>query len=45
MRPAGAPAVTARPWTATTAEAAFLQIAEHCNREQFHALIGPFAGS
>ena len=27
-------------WTATTPEAAFLQIAEHCNREQFNALIG-----
>ena len=31
-------------WTATTSEATFLQIAEHCNREQFQALIGPFAG-
>ena len=27
-------------WTATTSEATFLQIAEHCNREQFNALIG-----
>jgi transposase len=27
-------------WTATTADAVFLQIAEHCNREQFNALIG-----
>ena len=27
-------------WTATTSEATFLQIAEHCNREQFTALIG-----
>jgi transposase len=27
-------------WTATTPEAAFFQIAEHCNREQFDALIG-----
>jgi transposase len=27
-------------WTATTAEATFLQIAEHCNREQFNALVG-----
>ena len=27
-------------WTATTQGAAFLQIAEHCNREQFNALIG-----
>jgi transposase len=27
-------------WTATTPEATFLQIAEHCNREQFNALIG-----
>jgi transposase len=31
-------------WTATTAGAAFLQIAEHCNREQFDALIGAYAG-
>jgi transposase len=31
-------------WTATTPEATFLQIAEHCNREQFDALIGPFPG-
>ena len=27
-------------WTATTAGGAFFQIAEHCNREQFNALIG-----
>jgi transposase len=27
-------------WTATTPEAAFFQIAEHCNREQFGKLIG-----
>jgi hypothetical protein len=27
-------------WTATSADAVFLQIAEHCNREQFNALIG-----
>jgi transposase len=27
-------------WTATTPNAVFLQIAEHCNREQFNALIG-----
>jgi transposase len=27
-------------WTATTADAAFFVIAEHCNREQFNALIG-----
>ena len=27
-------------WTATTPEATFLQIAEHCNRAQFDALIG-----
>ena len=31
-------------WTATTPEATFLQIAEHCNRKQFDALIGPFPG-
>jgi transposase len=31
-------------WTATTLGAAFFQIAEHCNREQFDALIGPFLG-
>jgi len=31
-------------WTATTPEATFLQIAEHCNREQFQALIGPYPG-
>ena len=27
-------------WTATTPDAAFFQIADHCNREQFNALIG-----
>jgi transposase len=27
-------------WTATTQDAAFFQIAEHCNREQFNALVG-----
>jgi transposase len=27
-------------WTATTPQATFLQIAQHCNREQFNALIG-----
>jgi transposase len=31
-------------WTATTPAAAFFQIAEHCNREQFNALIGPYPG-
>ena len=31
-------------WTATTPGAAFLQIAQHCNREQFDALIGPYGG-
>lgn len=31
-------------WTATTPEATFLQIAERCNREQFDALIGAYAG-
>ncbi|MGH2866917.1 MAG: IS66 family transposase, partial [Solirubrobacteraceae bacterium] len=31
-------------WTATTPRATFLQIAEHCNREQFNALIGPYPG-
>ena len=31
-------------WTVTTPKATFLQIAEHCNREQFDALIGPFGG-
>ena len=30
--------------TATTPEATFLQIAEHCNREQFDAVIGAYAG-
>jgi transposase len=27
-------------WTATTPDAAFFQIAAHCNREQFNALVG-----
>jgi transposase len=31
-------------WTATSAGAALFQIAEHCNREQFDELIGPFSG-
>jgi transposase len=31
-------------WTATTPDAVYLQIAEHCNREQFDALIGPYHG-
>jgi transposase len=31
-------------WTATTPAAAFFQIAEHCNRDQFTALIGPYPG-
>jgi transposase len=31
-------------WTATTPDAALFLIAEHCNREQFQALIGPFGG-
>jgi len=31
-------------WTATNREATLLQIAEHCNREQFNALIGTYAG-
>ncbi|MBV9416383.1 MAG: IS66 family transposase [Solirubrobacterales bacterium] len=31
-------------WTATTPEATFLQIAEHCNREQFDTLIGAYPG-
>jgi transposase len=31
-------------WTLTTPGAALFQIAEHCNREQFQALIGPFPG-
>ena len=31
-------------WTAGTPEATFLQIAEHCNRDQFNALVGPYAG-
>ena len=45
MRPAGAPAGEGRARaTATTPQATFLQIAEHCNREQFDALIGPFEG-
>ncbi len=31
-------------WTATNTGAALFQIAEHCNREQFDELIGPFSG-
>jgi transposase len=31
-------------WTLTTSSAALFQIAEHCNREQFNALIGPYPG-
>jgi transposase len=31
-------------WTASTPGAVFLQIAEHCNREVFNALIGPYPG-
>jgi transposase len=31
-------------WAATTPAAAFFQIAQHCNREQFTALIGPYPG-
>ena len=41
MRPAGARAVRAvRCGPRPPLEATFLQIAEHCNREQFNALIG-----
>jgi transposase len=31
-------------WTMTTPQAAIFEIAEHCNREQFDELIGPFSG-
>jgi transposase len=31
-------------WTLTTPGAALFQIAEHCDREQFQALIGPYPG-
>ena len=31
-------------WTLTTPGAALFQIAEHCNREQFQTLIGPYPG-
>jgi transposase len=31
-------------WTMSTPGASIFQIAEHCNREQFDELIGPFAG-
>jgi transposase len=31
-------------WTATNPRAALFEIAEHCNREQFDELIGPFSG-
>ena len=45
MRPAGEPRVTAgRCGPLTTPGAALFQIAEHCNREQFQALIGPYPG-
>ena len=45
MRPAGEPRVTAaRCGPLTTPDAALFQIAEHCNREQFQALIGPYPG-
>ena len=41
MRPAGEPAASlARCVPRPTPEATFLQIAEHCNREQFDALVG-----
>jgi transposase len=32
-------------WTMTTPQAAIFQIAEHCDRERFDELIGPFAGT
>jgi transposase len=31
-------------WTLTTPDAALFQIAEHCNRQQFQALVGPYPG-
>jgi transposase len=31
-------------WTATSPGAVFLEITEHCNREQFNALIGSYPG-
>jgi hypothetical protein len=31
-------------WTMTTPQAAIFEIAEHCNRERFDELIGPFSG-
>jgi transposase len=31
-------------WTATTPDAVFVKIAEHCNREVFDALTGAYAG-
>jgi transposase len=31
-------------WAATTQGASLFEIAEHCNREQFDELIGPFSG-
>jgi len=31
-------------WAATTPGASLFEIAEHCNREQFDELIGPFSG-
>jgi Transposase IS66 family len=45
MRPAGGPAArVARCGPRPLRAAAFFQIAEHCNREQFDALIGPYPG-
>jgi transposase len=31
-------------WTLTSTHAAIFQIAEHCNREQFRELVGPYPG-
>ena len=31
-------------WTLTTPSAALFQIAQHCNREEFQALVGPYPG-
>ena len=46
MRPAGEPPVTAgRCGPLTTPSAALFQIAQHCNREEFQALVGPYPGS
>ena len=45
MRPAGGPAVrAARCGPRPPLQATFLQIAEHCNRAQFNALIGAYPG-